>query len=263
MVVKGNFPGKIFEGIRYFIYLSLEQKIISMKQYKEYAEQFWKEGYLILENFFSEEVMDDANEMILHHYGMNPNWEHTNEFITKSAVEVIPWFPYREGNTDLDTIDKDERMNAITDAILNDGWNNLYCMAMFSKQGSKGQAWHQDCPPEDKLKYNLNRLVYTHDITNETGGEIVLYPETHKTGVLPAGVPDADIEGQMVYTPKKGTLIFLHGHCWHRVLPVKGPYRISSNFRAVPLGTQGDITDICVYRNMRYKFSTSEIVETR
>jgi ectoine hydroxylase len=67
----------------------------------------------------------------------------------------------------------------------------------------------------------------------------------------------------MVYTLTKGTMIFLHGHCWHRVMPVKSAYRISVNFRAVPLGVPEDITDICVYRNMRYKFSTAQILETR
>lgn len=234
-----------------------------MEKYRQHAEQFWKQGYLILENFFSDDIMDDANEKILQHYGMNPTWQHTDEFITKSAVEVIPWFPYREGITDLDTIDQNELMNAITDTIVKDGWKNLYCMAMFSKQGSIGQAWHQDSPPESKSDYNLNRLVYTHDIAPETGGEIVIYPQTHKAGAIPAGIPDADIDGQIVYAPKKGTLIFLHGHCWHRVMPIKGAYRVSTNFRAIPLGTPDDITDICVYRNMRYKFSTSEVVETR
>ncbi|MEB0261568.1 MULTISPECIES: phytanoyl-CoA dioxygenase family protein [unclassified Mucilaginibacter] len=234
-----------------------------MEKYRQYAEQFWKQGYLILENFFSHDIMDDANEKILKHYGMNPTWQHTDEFITKSAVEVIPWFPYREGITDLDTIDQNEVMNAITDAIVKDGWKNLYCMAMFSKQGSIGQAWHQDSPPESKSDYNLNRLVYTHDIAHETGGEIVIYPQTHKAGAIPTGIPDADIDGQIVYAPKKGTLIFLHGHCWHRVMPIKGAYRVSTNFRAIPLGTPDDITDICVYRNMRYKFSTNEVVETR
>lgn len=234
-----------------------------MENYQQAAAQFWKDGYLIMENFFSDKVMDEANEMILQHYGLNPKWEHTDEFISKSAVEVIPWFPYRESNTKLDTIDKDEKMNAITSAILKEGWQNLYCMTMFSKQGSKGQAWHQDCAPENKAMYNLNRLVYTHDINTTTGGELVIYPQTHKAGILPAGIPDADIEGQMVYAPKKGTLIFVHGHCWHRVKPVKSTYRISTNFRTVPLGVPEDITDICVYRNMRYKFSTSEIIENR
>ncbi len=225
-------------------------------------EEFWENGFVIFENFFSNELMDKYNNIILDHYGVNPDWEHTDEFITKSAVEVIPWFPYREGKSYFDGIDKNKRFNAITDHILKEGWNNLYCMMMFSKGGSIGQAWHQDCSPDDKMQYNLNRLVYTHDITDETGGEIVIFPKTHKAGMLPVGIPNEDLEGQLVFKPKKGTVIFLHGHCWHRVMPVKKD-RISSNFRAVPKGTPEDITDICVYRNMRYKFSTSEIIEER
>ncbi|MET1258103.1 phytanoyl-CoA dioxygenase family protein [Flagellimonas sp. DF-77] len=230
--------------------------------HEKIASEFWEKGYVIFEGFFEAGLMDDYNDTILHHYGLNPEWEHTNEFISKSAVEVIPWFPYREGEGGFDGIDKDPEFNKITDAILKEGWDNLYCMMMFSKGGSKGQAWHQDCPPDDPKKYNLNRLVYTHDITERTGGEIVIMPEAHKAGILPVGKPHEDIEGQLVFRPKKGTVIFLHGHCFHRVMPVKSD-RISTNFRAVPKGTPEDITDICVYRNMMYKFSTSEVLVER
>ncbi|UJH68520.1 phytanoyl-CoA dioxygenase family protein [Allomuricauda sp. SCSIO 65647] len=230
--------------------------------FKKIHDTFWDQGYIIFEKFFDDTLMDGYNEKILKHYGVNPNWEHTDEFISKSAVEVIPWFPYRDGSGGFDGIDKDEDFNQITDAILKNGWNNLYCMMMFSKAGSKGQAWHQDCPPENPIKYNLNRLVYTHDITDETGGEIVIMPKAHKAGILPVGKPHEDIEGQLIFQPKKGTVVFLHGHCFHRVMPVKKD-RISTNFRAVPIGTPEDITDICVYRNMRYRFSTSEVIEER
>ena len=225
-------------------------------------DEFWENGFIVFENFFSSELMDAYNNKILNHYGVNPDWEHTNEFITKSAVEVIPWFPYREGKQDFERINSDKHFNSITDIILKEGWNNLYCMMMFSKAGSIGQAWHQDCSPDEKNIYNLNRLVYTHDITEETGGEIVIFPKTHKAGMLPTGIPNEDMEGQLVFRPKKGTVIFLHGHCWHRVMPVKRD-RVSSNFRAVPKGTPEDITDICIYRNMRYRFSTSEVIEER
>ena len=234
-----------------------------MESLKDSAEIFWTEGYLVLESFFSPALMDQANEMILSHYGLNPKWEHNDEFIQKSAVEVVPWFPYREGNKKLDEIAENEGMLLLTQAILGDQWKDLYCMAMFSKKGSRGQAWHQDCPPDHPEVFNLNRLVYTHDITPETGGEIVVFPRAHHAGILPAGNPEEDLPGQLSFTPAKGTLIFLHGHCWHKVKPVKSEYRISTNFRAVPDGVPDDITDICVYRNMRYKFSTAEIIETR
>lgn len=226
------------------------------------SEQFWREGYLVLEDFFPPEMMDEYNSRILQHYGLDPSWEHTDEFIEKSGVEVIPWFPYREGKPWFDGIDRDEQFNAITEALIGKGWENLYCMMMFSRKGSKGQAWHQDCPPEDQALFNLNRLVYTHDITEETGGEIVIVPKAHRAGELPIGDPHDDLPGQLVFRPRKGTVVFLHGHCYHKVMPVKSD-RISSNFRAVPKGTPEDITDICVYRNMRYRFSTEEVVEAR
>ena len=64
-------------------------------------------------------------------------------------------------------------------------------------------------------------------------------------------------------SPKKGTLVMIHGHTWHRVLPIKESRRVSTNFRAIPKGTPEDITDICIYRNMRYQFSTERVIEER
>jgi len=88
-------------------------------------------------------------------------------------------------------------------------------------------------------------------------------PGSHRMGLLPAGNPHEDLGGQRVLNPRKGTLVLLHGHTWHRVLPVTGAFRFSTNFRAAPSGTEANITDICVYRNMRYQFSTSRVVEER
>ena len=230
---------------------------------EQYRETFWEHGYLVIEDFFDPGLMDHLDQVIMDHYGSNPDFWHNNEFLTKSKTEVVPWFPQDEGVADFDQIDVYPHFNQITEAVLGAGWQRLYCMVMFSKQGTAGQAWHQDCPPEDPAVYNLNRLVYTSDITEEIGGQTVVVPGTHKLGLLPAGNPDVEFDRQVVLTPKKGTLIFLHGHTWHRVLPIKGAYRVSTNYRSVPQGAPKDITDICVYRNMRYQFSTSSVVEER
>ena len=227
------------------------------------ADKFWKDGYLVLNGFFEDDVMTKFNNLILNHFGLNPEWEHTSEFVKKSATEVVPWFPMREGIKDFEEIENQPKFKAITDRILGSGWNNLYCMAMFSKKGTKGQAWHQDCEPENSTQFNLNRLVYTHDITAEIGGQVIVVPGSHKMGVLPTGNPHEDIDGQVVLLPKKGDVVLLHGHCWHRVLPITGAYRISTNFRAMPKDTPEEITDIAVYRNMRYRFSTNEVIEER
>jgi len=231
--------------------------------YKILAEEFWENGYLVLENFFDENMMDTLNTIILDHYGLNPTWAHDDAFIQKSATEVVPWFPFQEGNNVFDIIEKDARLLAATKAILGDGWKKLYFMAMFSKQGTKGQAWHQDSPPENQKQFNLNRLFYTHDINETTGGQTIVFPKTHRGEAISKGDPHEDLEGQVVLSPQKGTLLFLHGHLWHRVLPVTGTYRLSANSRAIAKYTPEDITDIAVYRNIRYRFSTSEIIEER
>ena len=134
---------------------------------------------------------------------------------------------------------------------------------MFSRRDSAGQAWHQDCPPENPDAFNLNRLVYTSDITDEIGGQTVVVPGSHKMGLLPYGDPTGEFENQVILRPKKGTLVLLHGHTWHRVLPIKGKYRFSTNYRAKSPKAGDHITDICVYRNIRYRFSDSSVVEER
>lgn len=227
------------------------------------ATQFWKNGYLVIEDFFDPQIMDELNTIILEHFGMDPAWEHSAEFLTKSATEVIPWFPIREGDARFEVLENDPRLQALTSAILGADWHNLYCMAMFSKHGTKGQAWHQDCPPENAQHFNLNRLIYTHDINEETGGQTLIMPASHQMGPISVGEPHEELVNQLVLSPRKGTLILLHGHNWHRVLPVGGAYRISINCRAIPAETPEDITDIAVYRNMRYRFSTNEVIEER
>jgi hypothetical protein len=183
---------------------------------------FWKQGYLVIEDFFSVELMDNLQKIILGHYGLNPKYAHEATFLSKSATEVIPWFPQRSGEQAFDEIEHTIQMQTLTEAILGKDWKTLYCMTMFSKKGSRGQAWHQDCPPNELQQFNLNRLVYTMDIDDQVGGEVLVIPGSHRLGKLPAGDVNEEFPEQVILTPKKGTLVIIHGHTWHRVLPIKG-----------------------------------------
>lgn len=228
------------------------------------AEEFWKNGYLVIENVFENELMDRLHAHIMDHFAKADSSMLTDEFAKASKCEIVPWFPQRDGGpADFDEIDQNHLLSELTNAILGPKWNNLYSMVMFSAKGTKGQAWHQDCPPENRSRFNLNRLIYTRDIVPEIGGQVMVVPGTHRDQELPAGNPDDDLSGQVLLQPKKGTLVLLHGHTWHRVLPVTGGHRVSTNYRAGPSEVEADITDICVYRNMRYQFSTQSILESR
>jgi hypothetical protein len=227
------------------------------------SNDFWQQGYVELVDFFDVALMDELQNIIVEHYACFPEFSHSQEFLDKSATEVIPWFPQQEGVKLFDRVEHDKRLLELSETILGKGWKTLYCMAMFSKARSKGQAWHQDCPPENSAQVNLNRLLYTMDVGGDGGGEVLLMPGSHKVGELSAGKPDEDFKGQVVLSPNKGTLVLIHGHAWHRVLPIKNHYRVSTNFRAMPAGTADNITDICVYRNMRYQFSSGRVLEER
>jgi ectoine hydroxylase len=239
--------------------------------FKELGEEFWQNGFLVIDDFFEARLMDEADQNIRTYFGENPDFRHEKEFISKSRTEVIPWFPQNPDLPDysetmavpFDTTEKDGRLKKLTAAILGEGWRTLYSMVMYSRKGTAGQAWHQDCAPDDTTRFNVNRLVYTREITDDTGGQTVVMPGSHRRGELPAGEPHEDLQGQLVLKPRKGTLVLLHGHTWHRVFPIKGEFRFSTNYRACPAGTPADITDICVYRNMRYRFSTHSVVAER
>ena len=48
---------------------------------KKIHDTFWDQGYVIFEKFFDDALMDAYHEKIVTHYGTDPSWEHTEEFI--------------------------------------------------------------------------------------------------------------------------------------------------------------------------------------
>ncbi|MCG8653834.1 MAG: hypothetical protein MI861_28605, partial [Pirellulales bacterium] len=98
----------------------------------EATEAFVREGYVHLPGFFDASIMDHLDALIERHFGANPKYFHTDEFLGESQTEVVPWFPQREGCPDFDAIEHDVRFVAFTEALLGAGWRSQYCMVMFS-----------------------------------------------------------------------------------------------------------------------------------
>jgi hypothetical protein len=231
---------------------------------KVLAKKFWEQGFLHLPKVFDLELIEKCNAQIIAHFGMNPDFEHSDEFIKMSGAEVVPWFPQQAGPSCFDDINHNQTLVNLTQEILGVLWYEQYSMVMFSKKGTQGQAWHQDCLCADPKKFNLNRLIYTMDISKElTGGQTTLIPGSHLTGMIPSVTQTLDESLALTLSPKKGDLLLLHGHCYHKVEKVTGEYRVSTNCRAAPKDTPKDITDIGVYRNMIYQFSSSTVIEER
>ena len=227
------------------------------------ANSFHLNGYVYIENFFDRNLMDLYQNKILDHFALDSSYKHESDFIKKSDTDVIPWFPQNDGEKAFDIIEQDKRLKNLTEAILGPGWKSLYCMVMYSNKSSNGQAWHQDCDPSNSNIFNLNRLIYTMDINKISGGEVELIPCSHKKGIIPPISEGDDLDGSITIEPKKGSLLMLHGHLWHKVLPINQTIRASTNYRCIPNGVPDSITDICVYRNMLYQFSDERVLEER
>src|SRR5262245_25340575 len=78
--------------------------------YAQMASLFWRDGYLAVENFFDASRMDPLDARIRAQFSDDSAQWHTDEFVTRAKVEVIPWFPQREGLHDFDDVESDEHL---------------------------------------------------------------------------------------------------------------------------------------------------------
>jgi ectoine hydroxylase-related dioxygenase (phytanoyl-CoA dioxygenase family) len=225
----------------------------------EVRDRFDRDGVIVLPNFLAEsELVPLRRELARHFTSLSPEMLGTHfgarEETKKYACDVVSWDPVAKGNREFQQLAAQPRLAEITEAALGAGCTAAGSLVMFSVGGGRGQAWHQDCPPGENQGFNLNRLFYTEDITREDGA-IVFVPGAHRRGRIPRGGHQAYIEGEVLLTPKAGTLVLLHGHVFHRVTPnLNMKPRVSVNFRAFPAGVSPDVTCVGVYRNGTVKF---------
>jgi hypothetical protein len=178
----------------------------------------------------------------------------TNEKTSKFACDVIPWDAVSQGNAEFIRLNRDPMLRKVTELVIGPGFTEAGSLIMFSVAGGRGQAWHQDCPKTDGAGFNLNRLFYPEDIS-PADGAVVVVPGSHRRGTIPPGGHQESIEGEIPLTPRAGTLILLHGQCYHRVTPnLNSKPRVSINLRAFPAGVSKDVTCIGVYRNGTVNF---------
>jgi len=218
-------------------------------------EHFQEFGYLVIEDFLTDAECQELNTALDAKY---EEWRaearQVHDLGDAFACDVLAWDPVREGHQLFCEMAEHESLAEITREVLGEGFGTQTSLIMFSIPGGRGQAWHQDCPPEETGLFNLNRLLYPRDATLERGA-IVIVPGSHRFGPVPPGEHQACIEGELILTPRAGTLILLHGHVYHRVTPnLTDEPRNSVNFRALPPGVPAWVTCVAVYRDGRARF---------
>lgn len=225
----------------------------------ELARQFEHFGAVIMPDFFRDEEFDAVRAEMEEFYK-----PYTDAFLARQLTDshqsaahqtdVIPWNPLKSGVTAFRALVNHSKLHHVTEILLGKGFTSPGSLVMFSVPGGRGQAWHQDCPAEAPEAFNLNRLIYTEDVSEEDGG-IVFVPCSHGYGSIPEGGHQDPMLGEVSLNPARGTVVFLHGHVYHRVKPNQGKKaRISVNFRAFAEGVDPDVNCIGVYRTGRVNF---------
>jgi len=220
----------------------------------------------MVEEFLSPDELALLNDEITRHYAplelsASPNGKTRADGLPDTECEVIFWNPVEEKvQAFLDLMTKPELVG-LTASILGNAYEESQgSLVMYSALGGKGQAWHQDCP-FDAENYNVNRLFYVNDLREEDGA-IVVVPGSHRTGRIPAGGAQEPIEGEVMLTPKAGSLVLVHGCCFHRVTPnVSKRPRVSVNFRVFPAGSDSSVCKVGVYRNVSIDFRNKVVAQ--
>jgi ectoine hydroxylase len=239
--------------------------MMTPSQLQEIRETFDRDGFVVLPDFLDPAMTQALNAEIDAYYepllgGTKAIEGQRPDNFMQFECDVISWDPCIEGNPVFIKQKDNAQLAEVTAACLGEEFSAPSCLVMLATAGGKGQAWHQDCTHEDASRFNLNRLLYTHDMALENGA-IVVVPGSHRAGKIPPGGNQESIPGEVVLIPTAGTLVLLSGHVYHRVTPnhTQEP-RLSINFRAYPAGVTADVCNVAVYRGGTYDFARGEAI---
>jgi len=226
--------------------------------------QFAKHGVVVIADFLDRERVALLQREIDAHYGPLVRERFGIDAVSQAGIEmdceVVVWDPVGEQVEPFLALAADPRLATLTRDLIGE-FSAPGSLVMWSVGGGKGQAWHQDCPPDDPSRFNLNRLFYLQD-TGFDDGAVVVVPGSHRTGRIYPGPPQEPIPGEAILTPRAGTLVLLHGHTYHRVTPnVSRRPRVSVNLRAYPADVSPGVTSIGIYRNAAYDFQAGKQIE--
>lgn len=222
---------------------------------EELRARFDRDGVVILPGFLSDADMAPLRDELAVQYAKRAAQAKTSHNgvgkYAKFECDVMVWAPIAEKSQSFLALNASAKLDDVTIATIGPGYTTSQSgLVMYSVAGGRGQAWHQDCPPDgDPRAFNLNRLFYTDDVSREDGA-IVFVPGSHRMGRIPAGGHQEPIAGERALEPRAGTLVLLCGHVYHRVTPnLNDKPRTSINLRAYPSGVPSSVTCIGVYRN--------------
>jgi hypothetical protein len=65
------------------------RKQMTADECKALAKTFWKQGYIVIDDFFDESLMSASQSIIMSHFGESPAYAHDQQFIQLSKAKVV------------------------------------------------------------------------------------------------------------------------------------------------------------------------------
>jgi ectoine hydroxylase len=217
-------------------------------------KDFHKTGAAILPSFFSADELAPIIAAVDEHWKQSDKNAVVHKDFERFETYPMSWNPVTEKHPAFLSLLNHPDLDAATRAVLGSDYVQEVDLVMYTAKGM-GQAWHQDCPPENLKKFTVNRLIYVRDV-DPAAGALVYVPGSHLMGRIPAGGNQDPIAGEMHVTPKAGTLAFLNSLCFHRVTANQlDTPRVSINFRVRPPGVEAGYDKVAAFRGGEYDFA--------
>ena len=214
---------------------------------QEQQDFYWEQGYLIIEDLFSEPEIDKIyNRLALHadkewSNMLNPDRHdfiimHTAQKLAdmdKQSEKVQYWRECEETANLISKLFRDKRIVNILEELYNDQMYGLSTHMIWKKPGTSNakQAWnpHQDNSYGQNVNGKILTINLMLDNTTVKNGAIYNFPGSHKEGLLDVNwdksYEDPNKPGKYCNVPeqykkydvigKKGTLYIQHGNLIH------------------------------------------------
>ncbi len=223
---------------------------------------FMELGAVILPGFFDARRLKPIVAAVDEHWKQSDKSPLRHSDFDRFETYPTAWGPVAEANPLFLTLRDDPDLVALTRAAIGSDFTHGVDLVMYTGKG-KGQAWHQDCPPDDLSKFTVNRLIYVRDV-DPAQGALVYVPGSHKFGRIPPGGNQDPMPGEVHLSPRAGTVAIMNSLCYHRVTANQlNEPRVSINFRVQPPNVAQDYDKVAAFRGGTYDFRTEKVLDQR
>ena len=183
---------------------------------------FESEGYLIIENFISDESVDEIRELVMEmaDYEKREGKNYIYPFDKTGCTQRV-WNLTNKSSRFRDLLEIDELSEVMNFIFQRPTTHQLFHLSSFQANilhpGAERQKLHVDTPFPEPLPpwpAKANSIWLLDDFTEQNGATEIV-PGSHANTCKPSKEDDKFIECKKAIAPR-GSVLFTHGNLWHR-----------------------------------------------